>query len=177
MILIGIGGKMHAGKTYVAKKIISGSVYDLILPFAKPLKEDLISWGFAPSEVYESKPPAIRALMQAYGVARRHQEPNYWLGRHKKMLGLVDSARIVVVDDVRFPNEFDYLRSLGAYMVRLTRVGAMYSDAHESETALDDENRWDAEYSIPSGDLAQLDAAAEEVRARAPYKYANARLF
>lgn len=177
MIIIGISGKMQAGKTYVAKRIIGTSPFDVIVPFAKPLKEDLVSWGFEPSEVWDTKPPAIRALMQAYGVARRHQEPNYWLGRHKKLVGQVDSARIVVVDDVRFPNEFDYLRSLGAYMVRLTRHPQVFASTHESETALDGENRWDADYTIPSGDMAQLDVAAEEIRARAPYKYANARLF
>lgn len=43
----------------------------------------------------------------------------------------------VVVDDMRFPQEFDCLRGMGALMVRIDRPGASRPNGHGSEGLLD----------------------------------------
>lgn len=46
------------------------------------------------------------------------------------------NARIVVTD-VRFPNEADFLRSLGFHIVRVKRDGQVAPESHSSETSVD----------------------------------------
>lgn len=176
MHIIGISGKIGAGKSTIARNIVGDSIWDVVLPFAKKLKEDIISMGFAPEEVYTQKTPAMRALLQTYGVARRAQDSAHWIKQWQKALVDHSSARYIIVDDVRFANEYRFLRDIGAYLIRLERdYGRPINEninEHISETELDNEVNWDEHHIIKDGDLDRLRTIAEEAKVRASMTYA-----
>ena len=79
-----------------------------------------------------------RALLQAWGTDfRRAQNTHYWLDKLHDLLPRGTSP-LVVVDDCRFPNEYEMLREVGFVFVRLlpgeqTRDQTEEIAAHESE--------------------------------------------
>ncbi len=177
MHIIGISGKIGAGKSTIARGIIGNSIWDVVLPFAKALKEDIVSLGFAPEEVYVHKTPAMRALLQTYGVARRAQDSAHWIKQWQKALVDYSSARFVVIDDVRFANEHRFLRDMGTYLIRLERdygrsINENMTPEHISETELDSEDDWDEHHIVKDGDLERLRVIAEEAKVRASMTYA-----
>lgn len=71
-------------------------------------------------------------------------------------------GKLIFVPDLRFPNEFDFLRGKeGAYLVRITRPGLDY-DAHPSETALDYQEGWDSRI-VNGSTLADYETYVSEV--------------
>ena len=124
--------------------------------------------------VYE-KTEHSRQLLQHWGGARRAQNPDYWVVQLREVIrninqesvtgdtgsGAEDAAtavaggvtRLVIVDDMRYPNEADMLRGLGGVLIRLevspenrldrirrrdnSGAAALYDD-HPSENSLDD---------------------------------------
>ena len=108
-----------------------------VLSIAMQLKRDVVGMGFDYNEVMYDKPEPIRALLQAYGQARRHQDENYWLSR---LSHWVDESKfdIVIIDDVRFPNEADWVRTMGGSILRLECPDKPEVSDDLSETALDD---------------------------------------
>lgn len=82
-----------------------------------------------------------RRMMQTLGTEwGRGLDPDFWVQVMEARLSVHDarysSARIVV-DDMRFPNEFDAMRRFGATLVRVDRPGESVTPSHASEGALD----------------------------------------
>lgn len=84
----------------------------------------------------------FRGLLQVWGTDfRRAQESGYWVDRLEDRIirsQAEDNSRVLVVDDARFPNEFDMLKDYGTIFVRLesgesTRPLTGAQLAHESE--------------------------------------------
>lgn len=76
-----------------------------------------------------------RPLLQAWGVFRRGMDPDYWV---KHLLRSVDDDQPFIVDDCRFPNEYDMLVDRGFAFVRLApgetvRELTLVAAGHESE--------------------------------------------
>ena len=95
--------------------------------------------GLRRSLVYVLKQPIVRALLQEYGTeVRRTDDPRYW---GKKVAGWVEDYRPqrLVVPDVRFRNEIEFVRALGGRYVRVDRPGVELAalDTHASESELD----------------------------------------
>jgi dephospho-CoA kinase len=91
-------------------------------------------------ELFVFKPPLVRTLMQCYGTdVRRKDDPDYWVKRWYEKIDECDKD-IIVVDDVRFPNEAQAVRSLGGRIYRIERditsLGQKI-DMHASETEMD----------------------------------------
>lgn len=124
--------------------------------------------------VYE-KTEHSRQLLQHWGGARRAQNPDYWVTQLRDAIRNInqepavgatggdaegdaavaggDVTRLVIVDDMRYPNEADMLRELGGVLIRLevspenrldriqrrdnSGAAALYDD-HPSENSLDD---------------------------------------
>ena len=180
MKMIALSGKMHSGKSYVADRLVAEHGYKR-LSFAEALKDDVKQMGFFQSDIDE-KPPWMRALLQAYGQARRAVDPDYWVTRmrmkihgsyHYEQESLFSyEEEKIVIDDLRFENEADMLVTMGeeyqgmaVKLVRLERVdydrsGIPGAD-DASETALDDYPEFDHTLYIMSGDLPALRAAAD----------------
>lgn len=124
--------------------------------------------------VYE-KTEHSRQLLQHWGGARRAQDPDYWVVQLRDAIRNINQESVmsatsggaegdtavagatptslVIVDDMRYPNEADMLRGLGGVLIRLevspenrldriwrrdnSGAAALYDD-HPSENSLDD---------------------------------------
>jgi hypothetical protein len=93
--------------------------------------------------MYEDK----EAVLAPFGVSARHMlrtlgtewgrecvGPDVWTTH---WLERVRSRSFVVVDDVRFPNEAELVRTLGGQMWKVTRPGVERATEHASEGGLD----------------------------------------
>jgi len=150
-IRIGLSGKAGSGKDTVAEYLIQN--YDFVnLAFADKLKQVAYDLFGLNAQVRD------RALLQALGNRMRQIDPAVWVHYVIKQLPL---GLNVVVSDVRFLNEFEALKGLGFYMVRVERpllarlerekqlVKAQSNEVddlelmgHDSETALDGIRDW-----------------------------------
>lgn len=102
--------------------------------------------------------PEVRAFLQDLGVAARdHLDPDVWV---RPVIARALTLDDVVITDVRFPNEFQAIRSAGGTLVKMTRQGAG-AGGHVSEIALADAD-WDHVISN-DGTLAELEVALLEV--------------
>lgn len=96
---------------------------------------------------YENKTAITRALLQAYGteIFRNRVDNDWWVKQLKKRI-LESPSDIVLVTDVRFPNEIDKMdpdnQEYDLIAVRVERNTEKHGNQHEhpSETALDNYN-------------------------------------
>ena len=106
-------------------------LYDLIRRFGS-LKMDGIILSF-------------RTLLQFWGTEyRRSEDKDYWV---KKAFSQCIDKRIYVLSDVRFPNEYSALTvahpMFKGYSIKIVgRQSNISGMEHPSETALDNETRW-----------------------------------
>ena len=142
-----------SGKTTVANVIRYEHRY-MVLSFAYPLKSMLVSFltnmGVETAERYLYNPrnkeviiPEVgvtaRYLMQTLGTewGRKLISYDIWLKIMKQRIqATFDKGLNVIVDDMRFHNEYELLAGMGAYMVKIARPGAKYSTQHVSEGGL-----------------------------------------
>lgn len=159
--IIGLTGAAGSGKTTVAQYIVDkrGGVRR---PFAGPLKVMLQTFledqgaGFStafrmvsgdlkeqPTDYLGGRTP--RQAMQMLGTEwGRGLSPTLWVDAWRNGIeraSLQASAdgvpALIVVDDVRFPNEVEAIRQLGGIIIRIDRPGAGLEGAagrHASET-------------------------------------------
>lgn len=164
-LIIGISGKMRAGKDAIASRLTANWGFTA-LPFAESLKRELQqrmprtiraihdmqaihAHGCDSGDVaaciremvYVTKPPGMRELLQEYGTdVRRADDLNYWAKRWRQELPAGD----VVVPDVRFPNEARAVLDAGGILWRVERPGTAATASHVSEMGLDDWPWWHA---------------------------------
>lgn len=142
-MLIGIVGIAGSGKTLVARHLVRRHGYTR-MRFADPLKR-MLQEGLGltddevdgdkkstPNPVFAGKTP--RYLMQTLGTewGRKKVSPDLWVNIWKRDAGRAGPN--VVVDDLRFPNEADAIRSLGGTIWRVWRPG-VHAMSHASEIA------------------------------------------
>ena len=103
-----------------------------------------------------------RALYQHWGSEyRRAQDPFYWVKKLEQRVQ-ARNPRVVIIDDLRFPNEFFFVKSKLGYTIKVERVGYANPQgvtAHHSETALDG-FKFDFEISALDGHVEDLERAA-----------------
>ena len=88
---------------------------------------------------------SYRKLMQVYGTEyRRKQDPEYWVKKTRAAVqeALLRGTKLVVIDDVRFPDEAQMVLDEGGILVRVERPVDRVVDEHISETALDGFKGW-----------------------------------
>lgn len=125
------------------------------IPFASPLKAMLrtflLQLGYGPDAIdhylttgKEDVLPGIvcspRHLLRTLGTewGRSCVHPEVWLLCWRSTAQrYLQSGTPVVVDDVRFPNEADLIRSLGGQLWRIDRPGTARDTDHASEGGLD----------------------------------------
>jgi hypothetical protein len=152
--LIGLTGRKRSGKDTFAARLVEAHGYTR-LAFADALKEaalalDPIVVGFHEIRLshilardggweHAKELPEVRRTLQRFGVGIRELDPGFWLRV------VADRARAtlgpVVITDVRFPNEADWVEAMGN-LVRIRRPGLVSTDNHISETALDGRFAW-----------------------------------
>lgn len=158
MILIGLCGAKGSGKDTAADYLVTNYGYQR-LAFADALKEEVARIYQVPvsllndRDLKEEPMPMLlgkspRQVMQEYGVAKREQDPYYWIDELREVLDCTDYGvnDRYVITDVRFPNEVEYIREYNneytprdadiARVVRIMRSDIVLDDKHTSENAL-----------------------------------------
>jgi putative hydrolase of the HAD superfamily len=159
--IIGISGKMGSGKDYVAKNVILQLLppkRTMIIGFADFLKVESIGKDKLSYErVFIKKDLESRKILQRRGTeeGRDRYGMDVWIVIMGAFIKLHSERGIerFIIDDVRFPNELQYIKSIGGIVIRLiapTRTWnrlmeessgdatvALQLSKHISETALD----------------------------------------
>lgn len=132
MKIIAIAGKARVGKTTLAN-IIAKYIVDNIdntIPYieslAGPIKHEAHSRGIDRSR----DPEAYRLFCQSYGDRKRAEDKDYFIDKlSEKLLSYCDrkenstdefvrnAEQVVIIDDMRFPNELDFFEEAGACRV------------------------------------------------------------
>ncbi len=142
MKLIGLVGRAGVGKTTVAKHLCER--YGFVRrAFGDPLKEMLLNAGMCSrEELWGEKTPHSRYLLQKVGteIFRKQVDKNFWVRRMALDVNqLINTGKRVVIDDIRFPEEANLVRSYRAHglLVKIERGDYMDATAgmtHESES-------------------------------------------
>lgn len=138
--LIGLIGYAGSGKTAVATRLAEIKGWEVIA-FADTLKEmardtrpDLFAGDL---EEEKRSNPEIREYLQRLGQAvREHLHPDVWVDEVDCKV-LTSDVDVVIVPDVRYLNEAEYIYRNGGKLLRITRPGYGPVNAHHSETELD----------------------------------------
>lgn len=157
---IGLAGKSGSGKDLIAdylgerygyrKIAVADGIREEVKTFMSSallmemIKENIIPVNF--QVVWEAymasiwaKPtsPEMRVLLQWWGTEyRRSQDPDYWI---KKLATRLDNDDLMVVSDVRTPDEMETIRKAGGevWFVERPGVGSVGISNHYTETALE----------------------------------------
>lgn len=188
--LIGLSGKAGTGKSTVAEKIVQQFKTQkqswIRMSFADLLRSEVAEkFKLEPSALrmrktefvyspHHKKLITIRELLQCWGTGyRRKSDPEYWVKAMARRIKLDRAFRHaakqkpaalgVVIDDVRFPNEANWILEEGGYLIRLAANPNWWEPGtgagHESETALDDFPDFHENVFLPKGDKYTTDFA------------------
>lgn len=142
MVLIGLVGRKQSGKDTFADYLVSQYGFTK-QAFAGPVKEVCRAMFLLTPEQLEDPQQketvdgrwglTPRQMMQKVGtdMVRRVWDEDFWL----KNMDLRLCGGDVVVSDVRFPNEAQYIRDRGGVLVRIAHNGGALEDPHTSETS------------------------------------------
>ena len=142
-MIIGLTGYAQSGKDTVAKILVDNYGYTRVA-FADKIREflyetapdyikllvDDVGWEKA------KKNQVVRELLQTTGVGARNVfGEDFWISQAFSGRRNLDN---VVVTDVRFTNEADYIKWYpGSQLWRIKRLGVEAVNSHASETQLD----------------------------------------
>ena len=149
-LLIGLAGKARTGKD-TAARYLAAHLSLISYAFADPLKQalaDMFHLTVAQLEGAEKEQPlpwlgkAPRELMQLLGTewGRDLVHPQLWLLLAEQNLHRLaehnQAMQGVVIRDVRFNNEADWVRSKGGVILHITRADAAAVTMHPSESGV-----------------------------------------
>lgn len=127
--IIGLCGVAGSGKSTIARALVEA--FGLVpCAFATPFKLKAVVGGWPVREVLGPDPKSdeTRAHLQVEGteMGRKRRGEDVWIRYAEADLYRLAryGVRGVVYDDVRFPNEADWIQSLGGVTIRLERDGA-----------------------------------------------------
>ena len=143
MIIIALSGKKKSGKNTVAKLIAAATNLSCKeYAFADALKSEVARACGVSTAYIEQNKDSFRLILQGWGTdfKRNLVDKDYWVKELNKQL-LQCTADIAIITDVRFMNEFKYLNSAGAVLVRISRPNIPL-DEHPSESDLDKIKQW-----------------------------------
>lgn len=149
-VVIGFGHKARHGKDSAARMLRETFAGVKRFSFADDL--------YAVCRVLHGMTTKDAPLLQRVGVEYRERDEQVWIRAVYAKL-LAAPPRVAVITDVRFPNEFDFIKALGGVCWKVERrlsTGELFVDpsrsaAHVSETALDDAP-WDRVIVNPDGE-------------------------
>jgi hypothetical protein len=148
-LLVGITGYMGSGKSLFAQ-LLENELREhtrwepSLHGFADPLKawaKKYFRWdgckGTSDVLIDGARYIGGRQLLQGLGVAMRNEvDPNFWLSQLNERLAvhvaLQSAPQALLLHDLRFINEAEWLKSYNGVLIRVTRPGRV-SDGHESE--------------------------------------------
>lgn len=142
-LVFGYSGKKHCGKSTAAHhlemKLAQQGHLVARLSFATPIKTDIAALD--PRALDPEWKERFRPLFQHWGsLAKELNGRDYWLNKWAEAWNdyKAKGYTAVIVDDVRFPFEADFLRSIGGKVIRILRPDTdSNTDLHESEVMID----------------------------------------
>jgi len=175
-IIVGFAGYAGAGKDtlanaierYAARFVNSNTAK---IAFADPMRDMLLALGVPREYMVERALKEVlipgfgrsyRQLAQTLGTewGRVCHGEDFWVNAAANRVDK-SGAELVLMTDVRFPNEADYLRRRGGYLVRVNRAAAVPVNPHESETHVPNFKPFLDVFN--DGSLDQLDGIASSV--------------
>jgi len=180
-VIIGITGKMRSGKSTLAN-VLAYNNNSTVLSFAQYVRKEVAEAFFGhttdPHAHLMAQEAAdkgtIRPILQAFGHGKRVLiSKDYWVEQlSKDVRKNFSDKKVIFIDDVRYPNEVEYIIKNGGFIVRLVcdtqtllRRGASEAALeHPSENALDPDNLTIAESMLPHHTLA-LDSSLSDQEA------------
>ena len=151
MLILGFGHKARQGKNVAADAVVDYYTRKREIYGAMGYNIKAQSIGFA-TALYEvcRNEYGMRVkdapLLQRVGMERRQLDPDYWIKR--AFAAIKPMTDIILIPDLRFVNEAEYIKAQGGYLVDIKRLNAdgtqhIAQDRpadHISETALDGYN-------------------------------------
>lgn len=187
MLIIGLGHRARHGKNTVAEEIAgvlreNGFRYVFLMSFAAQLKEfcranhEAISMCYRATTGRELNSPKADPvygyvdILQWFGTdVARKLDVDFWVKKVSRIIEL-DVAReaAVIFTDVRFPNEINWIESIGGKTVKVERLnfdGSLWLSPdrdpnHLSEVALKD---YVFDYSVMAHSLDELKSQARSL--------------
>jgi len=162
-IILALSGPRACGKSTIAKHLVNNHGYTR-LAFADTLREIAKCAG---DQFIDD-----RNYLARLGTTLREMWPRFLLDVITQKIARIEGP--VVIEDIRFPTEFDFCKSIGAVTIRfeipreeqlmrlLSRDGIIGDDAEHlldcmDENLLTDISDWDRNY-VAEGDFQQLAA-------------------
>lgn len=139
-MIIGVIGARTSGKTTFSKQLVANGY--VRMPMAAPIKQMLrdglgLTMEHTDGELKQlpcnelcGKTPVQGMQLLGTEWGRNIIGEDVWLNAWLKDAG---KHNLIVVDDIRFHNEFKVIQELGGIIVRIRRTGVEGADAHESE--------------------------------------------
>lgn len=165
--IIGASGKIGVGKNFIAEKVLMKMLEPtptMIVSFADQIKVNgIVQHGLDRYKCFVEKDEHTRKIMQRVGTeeGRNVYGQDIWL-RYTLEWMVVHASRGIkrfIIPDVRFHNEFDFIKNLGGTMIRVNAIernkAALEREAakgngtaesigsHQSETELDSGRTFD----------------------------------
>jgi hypothetical protein len=183
-LLIGFGLKARSGKDTAVKAIVEAyrDKYDVRrYALADELKLEVaeidqveyclrhgIEYDFSPDmtdPLCQTRHGKQSHLLQHYGTEyRRASDPFYWVNKLRKRIA-EEKPQIALISDMRFKNEYFWIKAFGGFTVKVTRHGYVdlsRSATHASETELEG-TLFDYEITCMDGEVEQLKHDARTV--------------
>lgn len=139
-MIIGFAGAQRSGKSTISDWLVKHHKYKR-LPLAGPLKSMLMDMGLEYDHVYGDKKEepldllcgkTPRWAMQSLGTewGRNCIGEDIWINAWANSAA---KHKLVVCDDVRFPNEVARIKELGGVVIRIRRPSVEVTCTHPSE--------------------------------------------
>lgn len=144
-MIIGISGKKRSGKDTVADILLGAHANSIKYSFSNPLKCEVARACGVTVEYIEEHKDNFRLILQGWGTDYRRKlfGEDYWIKKMDQAIEQFSGRSLVIIPDVRFMNEYDWVKLHDGIMVRVERPGLPTGDGHVSETELDNIPNWD----------------------------------
>lgn len=163
--IVGLCGYARSGKDTAAKALTEGGGWRRAA-FADALKADVLRsmigsakaagiprsewprWSWFEDAAAKER---LRPLLVEYGRAMRGVAPDYWIRRLER--DYVRGGQAVVITDVRYENEAEWVRSRGGVVIEIARPGTGPANAEEEHSM----QSFKADYTVcNAGDIGSL---------------------
>lgn len=165
--IFGFSGKLGTGKNFIAEKVFSSMMpqkQTVVMSFADQIKvSGIVQHGLDRYKCFVEKDDHTRRTLQRIGTeeGRNVYGEDIWIRYTLEWMMVYANrgAKRIIITDVRFKNEFDFIKSLGGTMIRVNALkrnrAALEREAsknnvdieriasHQSETDLDDGREFD----------------------------------
>ena len=138
-MIIGISGKKRSGKDTIYELIRGlNGIRPRRAAFGDQIKEEVAGVTGVDVDHIEEHKERFRPMLQWWGTDfRRHYNgESYWLDKMQSKMQAIRGREVLVITDVRYPNEAELVKKAGGIMIRVERETGL-EDTHSSENLLD----------------------------------------